>query len=275
MLTNPQFERMRRLASRLAGIELLDRHRELLAHRTLRLGLREEGRLDGLLAAAEGAEPGASRQLVSLLTTNFSGFFRHPRHFVVAAEHAVRAVERCGRARLWSAAAASGEEPYSLAMALIEAFGREEPPVGVLATDIDKEVLAAAQRGEYPERAVRLIEPGRRARFFQRTVGGGWSVAPAVRRLVEFRPLNLVHDAWGIGGPFEVIFCRNVLMYLETRHRDTVLQRLAALLVPEGLLLMDPAEHTAGARALFTSVASGVYSRVAGAVPGAAAVAQA
>jgi hypothetical protein len=89
---------------------------------------------------------------------------------------------------LWSAAAATGEEPYSLAMALIEAFGRDDLPAGILATDIDVEALAVAQRGEYADVALQAMEPARRERFLSATgVARRWSIAPAVRRLVEFR----------------------------------------------------------------------------------------
>ena len=128
MLTCEQFDRTRKLALRLAGIELCDRHRELLGSRGRRLGIRDTAGIEALLGAAEEGDPLASRQLIGLVTTNFTGFFRHPRHFELAAEHALWAAHRRGRARLWSAAAATGEEPYSIAMALIEAFRRDDPP---------------------------------------------------------------------------------------------------------------------------------------------------
>ena len=171
MLTDAQFDRSRRLALRLAGIELCDRHRELLERRSRRLGVRDSAGLDSLLGAVEEGETTARQRFVCLLTTKFTGFFRHPRHFEIAAEHALRAADRRGRARLWSAAAATGEEPYSLAMALIEVFRRDDPPANILATDIDVEALAVAQQGEYGEPALRcagtgaaraLLERGRR-----------------------------------------------------------------------------------------------------------------
>src|SRR5262245_15753673 len=130
MLTNEQFERARQLALRLAGIELVDRHRELLYHRSLRMGILEDNGLDVLLSAAEAGDPTAGQRLVSLLTTNLTGFFRHPEHFDFAADHVLR-VARGRQARCFSAAAATGEEPYSLAMAVTEVFGDEEPPVTI------------------------------------------------------------------------------------------------------------------------------------------------
>ena len=98
-------------------------------------------------------------------------------------------------------------------------------------------------------------------------VAGRWSVAPAVRRLVEFRSLNLVGAAWPVEGPFDVIFCRNVLMYLEACHRYAVLERLASLLLPDGLLMIDPTEYLGKAGHLFTPDADAVYRRRGGSCP--------
>jgi chemotaxis protein methyltransferase CheR len=262
MLSNQQFERTRRFALNLAGIELVERHRELLGHRSRRLGILDSAGFESLLDAAEAGDAGARQRLFSLLTTKFTGFFRHPRHFELAADQALRAVRQRGRTRLWSAAAATGEEPYSLAMVLIEAFARNEPPGDVLATDVDAESLAAAQRGEYGELALRALTPARRARFVSETSDSRrWVVAPEVRRLVEFRPLNLASPNWAVEGPCDVILCRNVLMYLGVSHRYGVLERLASLLASDGLLMLDPAEHLGKAGRLFTPVADGVYSR--------------
>ena len=148
MLTSRQFERARDLALRLAGIELVERHREILYRRSRRLGIVEGNDLDALLRAAEDGDPSAGQRLVSLFTTNRTGFFRHPAHFDLAAERALRVAKRRRRARCWSAAAATGEEPYSLAMAVMDVFRGEELPVTILATDIDVEALEVARRGE-------------------------------------------------------------------------------------------------------------------------------
>ena len=262
MLTSEQFDRTRKLALRLAGIELCERHRDLLASRSRRLGIPHTTGIEALLGAAEEGDPLASRQLIGLVTTNFTGFFRHPWHFDVAAEQAVRAVRLRGQVRLWSAAAATGEEPYSLAMALIEVFGCDDPPANILATDIDAEALAIAARGEYGDRSLQTLPVKRLARFFAETAGAGRQrIIAAVCRLVEFRTLNLISKAWEVKGPFDVILCRNVLMYLESRHRYAVLERLTSLLAPDGLLMIDPTEHLGKAGHLFTPVADAVYRR--------------
>jgi chemotaxis protein methyltransferase CheR len=261
MLSKQQFERTRRLALSLAGIELVERHRELLHRRSCRLGITDSAGLDSLLNAAEEGEPTARRQFLRLLTTKFTGFFRQRNQLEIAAAHAQRVALYRGSARLWSAAAATGEEPYSLAMAMIEAFESDEPPVSILATDVDVEALETAKLGEYREAALRELDQTRRVRFSLETdPGAKWTIAPAPRNLVEFRPLNLTSLSWSVDGPFDVIFCRNVLMYLEACHRYAVLERIASLLASDGLLMLDPAEHPGKASHLFTSGADGVYS---------------
>jgi len=268
MLSNQQFDRTRRLALSLAGIELAERHRELLERRGRRLGIIDDAGLDSLLRSAEQGEPNARRRLLGLLTTKFTGFFRHPVHFKIAAEHALRAARQHTRARLWSTAAATGEEPYSLAMALIEVFGCDNPPASILATDIDVDAMAFAQQGEYGEPALRALEPKRRERFLcNSSAVGRWAIAPAARRLVEFRTLNLTSVDWSLAGPFDVILCRNVLMYLEACHRYAVLERMASLLAPDGLLMLDPTEHLGKAAHLFIPDADGAYSRLASGPP--------
>ena len=261
ILTDVQFDRSRRLALRLAGIELFERHRELLRRRCRRMGILNPASFDALLSPAEGGDPAAGQRFLGLVTTRFTGFFRHPWHFEGAGRHAVEAAARRGKASLWSAAAATGEEPYSLAMALIEAFQTIDLPARVLATDINEQALAAAQAGEYGEAALRGLTPERRARFFSESAHTKrWHLAPAVRRLVEFRALNLVDPAWPIEGQFDVIFCRNVLMYLEQGCRRRVLERMASLLQPDGLLVLDPVEHLGPAGELFTPGKNGLYS---------------
>jgi chemotaxis protein methyltransferase CheR len=259
-LTDAEFERARRLALELAGIELLDRHRDLLPRRRNRLGYAEA--FDALLDAAERGEPESCRRFVELLTTNVTGFFRHPRHFDLAAEQALWAAHRRQVARVWSAAAATGEEPYSLAMALIDVFRRDDPPVTIVATDVDETALAIARNAEYGEAALAQVDPAARARFFgDPTASGRRRLVPAVRRLVDFRRLNLADLDWGVEGLLDVVFCRNVLMYLEAGYRYSVLERIASLLAPGGLLLLDPSEHLGGAAPLFVRRGHGVYAR--------------
>lgn len=261
MLTNEQFDKTRRLALNLAGIELCDRHRVLLARRSERLGIQQNPGLDALIHAAEQGEREATRTLVGMLTTNFTSFFRHPGHFRLAANHAQSVVSRRGHARLWSAAAATGEEPYSLAMAVLDTFEVENPAVEILATDIDIDALAFARRGEYAETSLKELSCQQIERFFDPNLETRrWGVVDSVRDLIEFRDLNLVDVVWPVGGPFDVILCRNVLMYLEAACRYSVLERMASFLAADGVLILDPVEYLGHAWPLFSPGQEGVYS---------------
>jgi chemotaxis protein methyltransferase CheR len=259
MLTSEQFKRTRRLARDIAGIELVERHRALLFRRGQRLGLRLGGEFDSFLDAAEAGDYDAGRLLVRLITTKFTGFFRHPSQFEAAAKTAARAVHLYGRARLWSAATATGEEAYSLAMTLVECFHGDNPPVTILATDLDHAALTCAQRGEYGSTAIKGLNDSRLARFFTETVPRRWIVNSFIRQLVEFRALNLANLEWPVEGCFDVIFCRNVLMYFEERRRSAVLERMASLLTPGGILILDPSEHLGGASPLFIPQQDAIY----------------
>jgi chemotaxis protein methyltransferase CheR len=260
MLPTRQFERIRRLALSLASIELVERHCELLDRRSRRLGILDPAGLDPLLDRAEKGETDAIQQLLGLLTTKFTGFFRNPRHFEIAAEHALRAARQRSVARLWSAGAATGEEPYSLAMAVVEVFDQDDPPATILATDLDEQALVAARNGQFRDQALAGLTPERQKRFLLKgSMHGCHVIAPNARRRVEFRMINLAKADWPIEGDFDVILCRNVLMYLENNCRCVALQRMAALLAPDGLLIQDPSEHLGAAANLFTSRGDGVY----------------
>lgn len=260
-ISTEQFDRARQLALRLAGIELFDRHRRILSQRSQRLGIGDSIAIEALLDAADRGDELAGRQLVGLLTTNFTGFFRHPHHFSAAAEHALGVARDRGFARIWSAAASTGEEPYSLAMAAIDAFGIADPPVTILASDIDDDALEVARRAEYGEPSIAALESECRQKHFQPSADSSrWRVADEVRRLVDFRRVNLIDEDWPDGGSFDVIFSRNVLMYLEAGRREMVTRRMASRLAPGGLLVLDPAEHLGRSGSLFTRRAAGVFT---------------
>ena len=200
--------------------------------------------------------------MIGLLTISHTGFFRNPWHFDIAAGHAMCAINSRGSARMWSAAAATGEEAYSLAMAVIDAAGCDAPPVRIVATDINPKVLEIARLAEYGEPALSSLRPELRTRFFSvQARSKRWRISEAVQRMVEFVQLNLSAEAWPVDGPFDVVFCRNVLMYLELAHRFSILERIASLIAPDGLLILDPAEHLGEAEHLFGAGNKGVYRR--------------
>jgi chemotaxis protein methyltransferase CheR len=146
-------------------------------------------------------------------------------------------------------------------MALMVLVTQNNQAATILATDIDADALDFAQRGEYEERSLQSLDPALRNRFFVDAAGATSAcIVAAIRRLVEFRELNLASSEWSVTRPFDVIFCRNILMYLESRYRESALMRMAELLSPDGLLILDPAEYPGKAEHLFGKGNKGIYT---------------
>ena len=266
--TQGDFDRVRRLIHARVGISLNESKHNMVYNRlTKRLrALRYSGFAE-YLALLEDPQHAEWQHFVNALTTNLSHFFREEYHFPILVSH-VRALGRTP-VRIWSAAASTGEEPYSIAIALCEAYGTASPPASILATDIDTAVLEGAQRGVYAMERVEQLAPERLKRFFLRGTGaneGYARVRPEVAKLVEFRRLNLTEARWDFGearrGPFDAVFCRNVMIYFDKPTQYQVLQRIAGVLAPDGLLFAGHSESFLHAADLFRSVGKTVYRPV-------------
>ncbi|MFP4137016.1 MAG: CheR family methyltransferase [Halomonas sp.] len=245
-LTDEDFTRIRQLIYQRAGIVLAEHKREMVYSR-LAKRLRHHGltRFSDYLARLE-RQPEAREweAFTNALTTNLTAFFREAHHFPLLAEH-VRA--RPGRIRVWSAAASSGEEPYSIAMTLMETLGQQAAQrAEVIATDIDTDALKKARSGVYPLEQVSKLDEARVRRFFQRGRGthqGLARVRPEVAALVAFEELNLLAPRWPVQGPFDAIFCRNIMIYFDKATQTRILERFAPLLKPDGLLFAGHSEN--------------------------------
>jgi chemotaxis protein methyltransferase CheR len=262
--TQSDFDRVRRLIHARVGIALNESKHNMVYNRlakrvrTLRLST-----FSDYLALMEDPGHPEWQQFVNALTTNLSHFFREEYHFPILTEHALA----LGRPlKVWSAAASTGEEPYSIAIALCEAFGTMQPAVSILATDIDTAVLEGAQKGVYAMERVEQVSAERLKRYFLRGTGaneGYARVRPEVAKLVEFRHLNLTDAVWDLGemrrGPFDAVFCRNVMIYFDKPTQYQVLQRIAAVLAPDGLLFAGHSESFLHAAELFKPVGKTVY----------------
>lgn len=213
----------------------------------------------------EGGEMG---EIINAITTNVTAFFREPHHFETLSQLVTRRPIEAGerpRLRIWSAGCSTGEEPYSIAITLFETLG---PALGdwdvkVLATDIDTRVLEVAQSGVYPLDRIEQVPVARRDRWFQRGTGehaGSCRVRPEVGQILTFRPLNLI-EAWPVHGPFDVIFCRNVLIYFERALQTRIIRQFASLLRPGGLLFLGHSESAGEAASLFTNVGHTTHER--------------
>ena len=260
--TTHDFERVRSLIYRKAGIALAQSKQEMvysrLARRLRAIGTASFSQY--LNDLENGRNANEWEAFTNALTTNLTAFFREAHHFPILGAHLKQAV---GPIKIWCAAASTGEEPYSIAMAACEVFNTLVPPVKIIATDIDTNVLAAGANGIYGMDRLDKLAPERARRFFQRGRGaqeGFARVRPELRQMITFKPLNLLADGWPLKGPLDVIFCRNVMIYFDKPTQYGVLGRLARHLTPDGLLFAGHSENFSFARDLFELEGRTVYS---------------
>ena len=266
-LTAPDFERVRQLIYQRAGISL-HAGKQAMVYSRLSRRLRETGHdsfvtyLDWL-SRASGAEGESEwQEFINCLTTNLTAFFREEHHFHALVEDLkARAAKPI---RLWCNAASTGEEPYSLAMTVAETLGTSAQ-VRIICSDIDTKVLATAQRGVYPVDA-RGLSPERLKQHFLRGKGsndGHIRVKPELARYIEFRNFNLMSPSWAaLGEAFDLVFCRNVMIYFDNATQRKVLERMHAAMKPGSLLYVGHSENFTEARDLFRLRGKTIYERV-------------
>jgi chemotaxis protein methyltransferase CheR len=270
-LTPADFERVRQLIYQRAGISL-HAGKQAMVYSRLSRRLRET-RHGGFseylqwLERATGPEAESEwQEFVNCLTTNLTAFFREEHHFhALVDDLRARASLMQGRPlRIWCNAASTGEEPYSLAMTVVETMGASAQ-VKLVCSDIDTKVLATAQRGVYSADA-RGLSPERLKRHFMRGTGanaGHIRIKPELARLIEFRPFNLMSPSWSaLGEPFDIVFCRNVMIYFDNPTQRKVLERMHAQMKPGALLYVGHSENFTDSRDLFRLRGKTIYERV-------------
>ncbi|MBK9796527.1 MAG: protein-glutamate O-methyltransferase CheR [Holophagaceae bacterium] len=203
-------------------------------------------------------------EFINALTTNLTSFFREGHHFTRLPELLRTLPTASRRLRIWSAGCSTGEEPYTLAMTLLKAFGATTP-TQILATDLDTAVLDTAARGIYPLARIEGLEDSWKRLAFLRGAGpqsGQVRVRPELRERIAFEQLNLLDDKWSIGSePFQAIFCRNVMIYFDKPTQRKLLKRFHDLLEPEGLLFVGHSEALLDAALGFQSLGQTIYRR--------------
>ncbi len=236
-----------------AGISLSGNKANLvysrLAKRLRLLGLRNFAEYCSLVESPAGADE--RQNMVAALTTNVTRFYREPHHF----EHLkakilpdlVARVKQGQAARLWSAACSSGQEPYSIALTLLSLLpDAVKYDIRILATDIDPNMLAIGASGIYDTSLLDAVPDPLRSRWFSAPREGRQQIADEARALVKFRRLNLIGN-WPMRGTFDVIFCRNVVIYFENDTQEKIWSRIAPLLAPGGALYIGHSERVTGA----------------------------
>jgi chemotaxis protein methyltransferase CheR len=266
-LTAGQFREISETVHDIAGIQLREGKEGLvrarLARRLRQLAIPSFG---AYLALVRG-DARELAEMIDLLTTNKTSFFREAAHFDYLRDHLLPSLGP-GPARLWSAGCSSGEEPYTIAMVLREAWGAlASRDVKVLATDISRRVLATAAAGVYPEAQLGDLPPELLRRYWARAetpgvrgAAPGWRAGDALRSLVTFAPLNLM-GAWPMRGPFQAIFCRNVMIYFDKATQQALVNRYYDLLAPGGHLFVGHSESLSALAHRFAYVQPAVYRR--------------
>ena len=259
------FERIRELIHQRAGISL-HAGKQAMVYSRLARRLRDAGfnSFGQYLQALERATGAAGEQewqeFINCLTTNLTSFFREEHHFSVLRTELAARSDRSPR--LWCNAASTGEEPYSLAMTVVETLGANAD-CKIVCSDIDTRVLATAGSGVYAADA-RGLSPERLRQHFMRgtgTNGGLIRVKPELRRLVEFRAFNLTDERWCFSEPFDIVFCRNVMIYFDAPTQRRVLERMHRVIRPGGLLFAGHSENFSDSKDLFRLRGKTVYER--------------
>lgn len=260
--TAEDFTRARKLIYQYAGIALSDAKNELVYSRlTRRLRKRRLTRFsDYIDQLADDIEE--QREFVNALTTNLTAFFREPHHFELLA-HFMR--NRHTPIRIWCGAASTGEEAYSIAMTAVDTFNQWLPPVKILASDLDTEVIEKAKMGIYPNDRMKQLTEDQLKRFFLRGLGSNQHrirVKPVLQPLITFKTLNLLSPHWPLKGQFDAIFLRNVFIYFDKETQCKVLMKVRQLIAPDGLLFIGHSESLAHATDLFRLSERTVYHPV-------------
>jgi chemotaxis protein methyltransferase CheR len=260
--SDADFTRIKSLIYKKAGISLHDGKHAMVYSRISRR-LRETGQTSfkSYLDALEQHDGAEWQEFINALTTNLTAFFREQHHFGVLEE--LLASRRHQAWRIWCSAASTGEEPYSIAMTATEVLGASSN-FQLVNSDIDTKVLATAARGVYKADGVKGLSPERLQRHFMRGKGpnaGMMRVKPELQKHMEFLTVNLIQDL-PFREPFDIVFCRNVMIYFDATTQRQVLERIHRVMKPGGMLFVGHAENFSDARNLFTLRGKTVYERL-------------
>jgi chemotaxis protein methyltransferase CheR len=268
VLEDSDFRKIISLVTDTTGIVIGEAKRSFIVGRLGRrlraLGLSDFGEYCQVLDGPDGASE--RHMLVNAITTNHTSFFREPHHFAALTSSILPEIfaapeRRARRLRIWSAGCATGEEPYSLAMVLLDSSG---PLTGwdtrILATDLDTNVVAHAAAGVYDRDRLQSIPTKYMSRYVIGQPDGSGLMDGAPRSLITFKPLNLL-DEWPMRGPFDIIFCRNVVIYFDKPTQRTLFDRYAEVLRQDGWLIIGHSESLANVSDRFELVGRTIYRK--------------
>ncbi len=266
LFTDDDFKKVSEKVYNSCGIVLGEHKREMvysrLARRVRSLQLSNFKQYLEYLEAHHNQE---FSDFINAITTNLTAFFREQHHFDYLQTQIfpklLIANKDTRRVRIWSAGCSTGEEPYSLAMVLSGVFPRDWD-VKILATDLDSNVLAKAQSGTYTAANVNGLEPSQLKRWFLRSKDGEqFKVKPELQQMISFKRLNLLQE-WPLKGPFDVIFCRNVVIYFDKETKEQLFERYHQVLAMDGHLMLGHSETMSKAHQEFKNLGKTMYQKV-------------
>lgn len=263
------FEKLRTMIYDRCGITLRDTKRTMLSAR-IRKRLRDLN-LDSFASYLEflihEADEEEWVQLINVVSTNVTAFFREPHHFEVLEKAVTQwAKTRPRKMRFWSAASSSGQEPYTMAIVIRRALnlaGANDVDAKILATDISTKMLSVCKAGQYSADALKPVPMDDRSKSFHLDRSTGmYKVNPVLRQMVSFARLNLAEPPYIMKGPMDAIFCRNVMIYFDNRVRQRIVEQVLRLLKPGGLFMIGHAESLQGNQLKqFVRVGASMYRR--------------
>jgi chemotaxis protein methyltransferase CheR len=274
-LSNSEFKFICQLVYDSSGIVLDERKREMLYRRLMRrtrdLGLSSFSEYCQLLKSGSEDE---FPQFINAITTNLTSFFRESHHFDYLRKNFIPEMLRQNRStpnkqsnrlRIWSSACSTGEEPYSIAITLIQAMGSAlvNWDARILATDLDSDVIATAKSGIYKNERLEELDEKMQKKWFHKGSGGNSGLAkvdPRLPALITFKQLNLL-ESWPMNGPFDIIFCRNVLIYFDTETQGNLISRYRELLKPGGILFLGHSENIPKDQAQFEFMGRTIFRK--------------
>lgn len=198
-------------------------------------------------------------EFINALTTNLTSFFRESHHFDYL-KHYIKQAKR--PLKIWCAASSTGEEPYSIAMTAVEALGRFDIPVTIIASDIDSKVLATASTGVYKREQLDSLSPDLKKRFFHRGKGsnaGNVRIVPELRKLLSFQKVNLMDQKWALPSDFDIVFCRNVMIYFDKETQLIILKKIIKHMREDSLYFAGHSENFGHVGKILTPLGKTIY----------------
>lgn len=263
------FDRIRQFVTEHTGIVLTEAKKDMVYGRLSKhIRKQFDGSFDRFCVSIEGGNEEDSEFLINAITTNLTAFFRENHHFEYLASQVlpelIRRHQANKRIRIWSAGCSTGEEPYSLAITLRENIPNiDNWDIKILATDLDANVVRHASEGIYTQERINGLSDDRQRRWFIPGQGknqGLVRVKKSLNDMISFKRLNLLHQ-WPMQGPFDVIFCRNVVIYFDKATQSKLFERYANILVARGHLFIGHSETLFKVTDRFLSLGHTVYKQ--------------